>query len=56
MSDVCLCKKISEEEIIKAVKNGAKTFDEVKEATGAGTGFCKGGRCKGKILEIIENN
>lgn len=56
MSNVCLCKKVSEEEIVKAVKNGAKTFEEVKEATQAGAGCCKGGRCKSKIIEIIENN
>lgn len=56
MSDVCLCKKISEEQIVEAVKNGAKTFEEVKEATEAGAGCCKGGRCKSKIIEIIENN
>lgn len=56
MSNICLCKKITEEEIVKAIKNGAKTFEEVKEATGAGSGGCKGGRCKSKIIEIIENN
>ncbi|WP_321834118.1 (2Fe-2S)-binding protein [Clostridium butyricum] len=56
MGNICLCKKVSEEEIIKAVKDGAKTFEEVKEATSAGAGCCKGGRCKSKIIEIIENN
>ena len=56
MSNVFLCKKITEEEIVKAVKDGAKTFEEVKEATKAGSGCCKGGRCKNKIIEIIENN
>ncbi|WP_456008624.1 (2Fe-2S)-binding protein [Clostridium butyricum] len=38
------------------VKDGAKTFEEVKEATTAGSGCCNGGRCKSKIIEIIENN
>lgn len=56
MENICLCKKITEEEIVKAVKNGAKSFEEVQEATGAGTGGCRGARCKAKILEIIENN
>lgn len=56
MANICLCKKITEEEIVEAVKNGADTFEKVKEATGAGTGGCHGGRCKSKILEIIEEN
>ena len=56
MSDVCLCKKISEEQIVEAVKNGANTFEEVKEATGAGAGGCKGARCRSNILQIIEDN
>lgn len=56
MSDICLCKKITEEEIVQAVKNGAKNYEEVKEITKAGTGCCKGARCKDKIIEIIENN
>lgn len=56
MSNICLCKQISEEVIVKAIKDGAKTFEEVKEATGAGAGGCRGGRCKGKIEELIKNN
>ena len=56
MSKVCLCKGITEEQIIEAGKNGATTFEAVKEATGAGAGACHGGRCKGKIEIIIENN
>ncbi|MEG0297254.1 MAG: (2Fe-2S)-binding protein [Clostridium sp.] len=56
MSNVCLCKKITEEQIIEAVKNGAGTYEEVREKTGAGAGGCRGGRCKANIKVIIENN
>ncbi len=56
MSKVCLCKGIDEETIVLAVKNGAKTYEEVKEATGAGTGGCRGGRCQMKIEMIIKDN
>ena len=56
MSNICLCKKVTEEEIVKSIKDGAKSFEEVKEATKAGAGCCKGGRCKGKIEELIKNN
>lgn len=53
---VCLCKNISKDTIVEAIKNGAKSVEEVKEATGATTGFCHGGRCKGKIEELIKEN
>lgn len=56
METVCLCKKVSEEVIVQAVKDGAQTFEEVKEATKAGAGCCKGSRCKDQIIQIIENN
>ena len=56
MENVCLCKKITREVIADAVKNGADNFDAVKEATKAGTGCCRGARCKDTIIEIIEEN
>ncbi len=31
MSNVCLCKGVSEEKIVEAVKNGALSFEEVGE-------------------------
>ncbi len=31
MSNVCLCKGVSEEKIIEVVKNGALSFEEVGE-------------------------
>ena len=33
MSNICLCNKVTKETIVLAVKNGAKTYEEVKEAT-----------------------
>lgn len=51
---VCLCKKINEETIINAIKNGAVTVEDVREATGATTGPCRGFRCKKKIKALIE--
>lgn len=56
MSNICLCRGVSEETIIKAVKDGSTTYAEVKEKTSAGTGGCRGGRCKCKIEEIIGAN
>lgn len=56
MSKICLCRGITEEQIISAVKDGATTYADVKEKTGAGAGGCRGGRCKSKIEQIIEEN
>lgn len=53
---VCRCKKITIERIIEAVKNGANTYEDIKEITGAGTGMCKGRKCRSKIEEIIAEN
>ena len=54
MSDViCLCTGVTEETIIKAIKNGAHTVEEVGEATGAGT-IC--GSCQDEIQRLIDEN
>lgn len=56
MAIVCLCKNVSEETIVDAIKNGADTFEKIQEATGAGTGFCGAARCKETIERLIEEN
>lgn len=50
---VCKCRKVTEEEIVNAIKNGATTVEAVGEATKAGTGC---GGCKPKIQELIDEN
>lgn len=50
---ICHCFSISEKEIIDAVNNGAKTFDDVSKITSAGLAC---GRCKDAILNIIKQN
>lgn len=39
---VCYCSQVSKGEILATVRAGAKTLEEIKEATGA----CREGRCK----------
>lgn len=51
MTEVCACFSIAEDEIRKAVKNGATTVEAVGDATSAGTGC---GGCQGRIQEIID--
>lgn len=55
LTKVCICKAIPRSKIKEAIKNGAKTVEEVKIATGATTGGCKGRRCTHKIQELLDN-
>ncbi|MBE7706530.1 MAG: Fe-S cluster assembly protein NifU [Cyanobacteria bacterium SIG30] len=48
---ICNCFGISKNEIIEAIKKGAKTLEEIQEATYAG-GACGG--CKNNIKKILE--
>lgn len=50
---ICHCFSISEKEIIEAIHNGAKTFDDISKMTSAGLAC---GRCRGAILNIIKEN
>ena len=50
---VCRCEKISEAEVIAAVRRGHTTVDGVKFYTRAGMGRCQGGFCSTGILQII---
>lgn len=54
MTKVCICKGIPRSTMKKAIKNGAKTLEEVQKATGAGSGPCGGRRCTPKILELLD--
>ena len=56
ITKVCVCKSISRLKIKEAIKSGAKTVEEVKKITGAGTGSCKGCRCISKIQMLIDEN
>ena len=53
LTKVCLCKGIPRSSMKKAIKNGAKTVEEVRKATGAGSGPCGGRRCTPKIEELL---
>lgn len=47
---ICHCKQVDYITIRKAMIQGARTVDEIKEMTGAGTGC---GRCIGEIEKIL---
>ncbi|MBU3161274.1 (2Fe-2S)-binding protein [Clostridium frigoris] len=54
LTKICLCKVISKATIKKAIKNGAKTLEDVQKVTGAGSGGCRGNRCTPMIKDILK--
>ncbi|AAO34737.1 dehydrogenase, FAD-dependent [Clostridium tetani] len=52
---ICKCQKISEGEIIDAIRRplGARTLEGIKRRTGATYGECRGSGCLNKIIKIL---
>jgi glycerol-3-phosphate dehydrogenase len=50
---VCFCNRVTEGEIVEAIRRGARTLDGIKFRTRAGFGQCQGGFCTDRILEIL---
>ena len=52
---VCRCKKVTEAEIVRAIRANpsAATVDGVKRRTGCGLGECQGSRCTDRIARLI---
>ena len=48
---VCICSRVRESEVRRAVRDGSDTEDAVGDACGAGTGC---GTCLDRICEIID--
>ncbi|MDL2311150.1 (2Fe-2S)-binding protein [Peptostreptococcaceae bacterium OttesenSCG-928-C18] len=55
LTKVCTCKSITRHTIKKVIAKGHDSLEEVREKTGAGTGYCKGKNCTEQIQELIEN-
>lgn len=50
---ICRCEEITEDEILKSIKDGATTVDEVKKFTRSGMGLCQGRTCRKTIEKIL---
>ena len=50
---VCKCKNIRQRDFLKHIKTGMTTVEELKKATGAGSGTCKGKGCTPRIAELL---
>lgn len=51
---ICRCGGITKEEILEAIRRGAKTVDGVKRRVGSGMGRCQGSRCSFAIEKLLE--
>jgi len=59
---ICYCSNVSKNKILEAIKNGAKSLQDIRDATGA----CTVGRCKelsprkkccsSEIIKILNEN
>lgn len=51
----CWCQntQITEETVVKAIKDGATTLEALKEAVGVTTGACQGKKCTPVVTEIL---
>ena len=50
---VCVCNKVTEKEVVEAVRRGARSLDGVKFRTRALFGECQGGFCSLRILHLV---
>lgn len=50
---VCRCERVTEAEIVAAIRRGHRTLDGIKYFTRAQMGRCQGGFCTYKILKIL---
>lgn len=50
---VCRCEDITEEEIVKAIKNGYKELETLKRYLGVFTGPCQGKSCQSLVIKIL---
>lgn len=55
LTKVCICKAIPRSRMKQVIREGADTLEKVREATGAGSGGCKGQRCTPKIIQLLED-
>ncbi len=50
---VCVCNKVTEAQVVEAIRRGARTIDGIKFRTRASFGRCQGGFCLPKLAQIL---
>jgi NAD(P)H-nitrite reductase large subunit len=56
LKPICQCKGIRKSALLKHTKAGACTVEDLKRATGAGSGSCKGKRCTPRIVDLLKSD
>ena len=52
---ICRCEEVTEKDILRAIKMGARDLDGVKRITRAGMGLCQGKSCSVLIRNILNS-
>ena len=50
---ICRCEEITEEEIIEAIRAGARSIAGIRRRTRAGMGLCQGRTCRRLVANIL---
>ena len=50
----CICKGIKLHVIVKAIEDGADSFEEIAKETSIGGGSCKSRRCRKKVSDLLD--
>lgn len=53
---ICRCEDVTEEEVIQAIEQGARSLEDVKKITRAGMGYCQGKTCRRQIARLLAGN
>lgn len=50
---VCVCNRVTEKEVVEAIRRGARSLDGIKFRTRALFGECQGGFCSHRLLHLL---
>lgn len=50
---ICRCEEVTESEVLEAIRDGARTLDDIKRRTRAGMGLCQGKTCQRMITRLL---
>jgi NAD(P)H-nitrite reductase large subunit len=50
---ICRCEEVTQQEIEEAIREGARTVNEVKRRTRAGMGLCQGKTCRRLVERMV---
>jgi len=50
---ICRCNEVTRREVREAIREGARSVDEVKRMTSAGMGICQGRTCSRLVAQLI---